>query len=151
MVPPARVAARKLAARTNENARLRQQLEAAATVVATLHHRRENIGRNGRSRRLVTPGRQDAAFVMVGSVGNISPRVPAGWGAGVEDQAGQVHDSWRAGPARMACPTPQTLPTPTDNFSGPNPHSRIAIDTTTPALCRVQWHFTETLMLASTG
>ena len=88
-----------IAARTNENARLRQQLEAAATVVATLHYRRENIGRNGRSRRLVTPGRQDAAFVMVGSVGNISPRVPAGWGAGVEDQAGQVHDSWRAGPA----------------------------------------------------
>src|SRR6185503_16480630 len=123
MVPPARVAARKLAARTNENARLRQQLEGAATVVATLHHRRENIGRNGRSRRLVTPGRQDAAFVMVGSVGNISPRVPAGWGAGAEDQAGQVPDSWRAGPARMACPTPQTLPTPTDNFSGPNPHS----------------------------
>jgi hypothetical protein len=39
-----------IAARTNENARLRQQLEAAATVVATLHHRRENIGRNGRSR-----------------------------------------------------------------------------------------------------
>jgi len=30
MVPPAPVAARKLAARTNENARLRQQLEAAA-------------------------------------------------------------------------------------------------------------------------
>lgn len=55
--PPAPVAARKLAARTNENARLRQQLEAAATVVATLHHRRENIGRNGRSRRLVTRGR----------------------------------------------------------------------------------------------
>ena len=72
-VPPARVAARKLAARTNENARLRQQLAAAATVVATLHHRRENIGRNGRSRRLVTRGRQDAAFVIVGSVGNSSP------------------------------------------------------------------------------
>ena len=41
-----RVAARKLAARTNENARLRQQLEAAATLVATLHHRREGIGRS---------------------------------------------------------------------------------------------------------
>ena len=66
MVPPAPVAARKLAARTNENARLRQQLEAAATVIATLHHRRENIGRNGRSRRLVTRGRQDAARVRIG-------------------------------------------------------------------------------------
>jgi len=30
MVPPVPVAARKLAARTNENARLREQLEAAA-------------------------------------------------------------------------------------------------------------------------
>ena len=35
-----------IAARTKENARLRQQLEAAATVVATLHHRREGIGRS---------------------------------------------------------------------------------------------------------
>ena len=46
MVPPARVAARKHR-RPNERERsASQQLEAAATVVATLHHRREGIGRS---------------------------------------------------------------------------------------------------------
>ena len=110
-----------IAARTNENARLRQQLEAAATVVATLHYRRENIGRNGRSRRLVTRGRQDAAFVIVGSVGNSSPegarrlgRRRRGSGrAGSSLLASWAQPEWRARHHRHYRHPPTTFPAQT--------------------------------------
>jgi len=57
MVPPVPVAARKLAARTNENARLREQLEAAARWSPRFTTDEKTIGRNDRSRRMVTRGR----------------------------------------------------------------------------------------------
>ena len=75
--------------------------------------------------------------MIVGSVGNSGPRVRAGWGAGVEDQAGQVHHSLASWASLNGVPDTTTY-RHHRHFSGPNPHSRIAIDTTTPALCRVQ-------------
>ena len=137
-----------IAARTNENARLRQQLEAAATVVATLHHRRENIGRNGRSRRLVTRGRQDAAFVIVGSVGNSSPE-------GARRLGRRRRGSGRAGSSLLASwaslngvpittdttDTHRQLFRPEPALSHRNRHHH-------PSPVPGAMHFTETLMLA---